>query len=308
MDVPQYLQILWRSKWLLLVGAVVAAVAAFFAGFTIIDGKVTSRAVQSYTATTTLLVSAAGDDMYQAVLPGQPLVEGQTQPETVDLTSKAILYAYIISGRDMRTTVEESLGEFSDTDSLTALRRTTQPGGDESFPGRYVLPILAVVGASLDPTRAEDIAATAAAQFQADVIASQDAETLPDADRVTLTVLDESPAAEVEGSNPAIPLVITFLGVFLLFVAAAFIIAGIRSRRSGTAAAPATEQADETTDEPAADAADSEDVYADDERALEPVGENSDGWPTDGAGDGITSRRGRREGTATDAPEPTYTG
>lgn len=244
MDVPKYLQVLWSSKWLLLVGAVVAAVAAFFTGFTIVNGQVLPRSDQAYTAATTMLVSSPSDDMYQAVIPGQALVQGQTQPETVDLTSKAILYAYLISGIELREQVEAEVGEFADTDSLTAVRRTTQPGGDEAFPGRYVLPIISVVGASLDPERAEDISLVATRIFQDQMVAAQDEASIPDSERVLVELLDEGTASEVEGSNPAIPIVITFIGVFLLFVAAAFVIAGIRSSRKAKRARRASAVAD----------------------------------------------------------------
>jgi hypothetical protein len=236
MVVPGYLKVLWSSRWLLVVGVVVAAVAAFFAGFTIVDGRVQSRAIEQYTAETTLLVSSPAAEMYQAVIPGQQLVEGQTQPEEADLTSKTILYAYIIAGTDMRDEVEKSIGSFADTDALTALRRTTQPGGDEAFPGRYSLPILAVMGASLDPQRAEQISQTAADLFIANMADEQEKSKLPDSERVVITVLDSPTAIEVEGSNPAIPIVLTFLGVFLLFVVAAFVVAGVRGGRSRRAA------------------------------------------------------------------------
>ncbi|MBB6390261.1 hypothetical protein [Microbacterium thalassium] len=249
MGVPRYLQVLWESKWLLLVGVLVAAVAAFFAGFAIVDGKVQSRAVQEYTAETTLLVSSPSSDMYQAVIPGQALVEGQTLPEETDLTSKAILYAYIISGTDMRERVETQVGAFSDTEGLTALRRTTQPGGDEAFPGRYTLPIIAVVGGSTSPDRAEEISDAAAQLFIEDVLAQQDESNIPNGDRVVLSVLDTATAEEVEGSNPAIPIAITFVGVFLLFVVAAFIVAGARSSRARKKAL-AAEQADGASETP----------------------------------------------------------
>lgn len=231
MDVPKYLKVLWASKWMLLIGVVVAVVAGFFAGFQIVDGKVVSRTVQQYRASTTLLVGSQSSNLYQAVVPGQALVEGQTQPESLDLTSKAILYAYIISGAQMRSQVEASVGEFADTDSLTALRRTTQPAGDESFPGRYSLPIISVVGSSTDPDRAVAISQAGATLFVNQVVADQDAAQIPATDRVMVTELDRGKAQEVEGSNPAIPSVVTGVGIFLLFVVAAFIIAGVSAER-----------------------------------------------------------------------------
>ena len=229
MEVPKYLRVLWDSKWLLLVGLLVAAVAAFFAGFAVEDGEVVPRAESSYTAGTTVLVSSQTQPLYQAVIPGTPLVENQTTPTDVDLTSKAILYAYLVSGQDIRNAVEAEVGAFAETDALTALRRTTQPGGDEAFAGRYELPILDIVGFSTDPERAELISRTATAIFLERVLAEQTASALPEPDRVILTPLDQKPAEPGEGSNPAIPIVVAFLGVFLLFVAVAFILAGARA-------------------------------------------------------------------------------
>ncbi|KSU52846.1 hypothetical protein M3672_09605 [Microbacterium enclense] len=231
MEIPKYLLVLWKSKWLLVVGALVAAVAAFFAGFTIVNGQVEPRAEQSYRAGTTLLLNGPDQPLYQAVIPGQELQEGQTQPQNVDLTSRAILYAYLISGRDMRATVESQIGAFSEEETLTALRRTTQPAGDESFAGRYVLPILEVVGTATSPERAEQISRVAAQTFEAQVVTDQNAAEIPEDNRVVITTIDEKAAAAVEGSNPAIPVVVTFLGVFLLFVAAAYIIAGSKASR-----------------------------------------------------------------------------
>lgn len=239
MEIPKYLLVLWKSKWLLVLGAIVAAVAAFFAGFTIVNGQVEPRAEQSYRAGTTLLLNGPDQPLYQAVIPGQEVTEGQTQPQTVDLTSRAILYAYLISGQDMRATVESQVGAFSEVETLTALRRTTQPAGDESFAGRYVLPILEVVGTAATPERAEQISRTAAETFEAQVVTDQNAAQIPDSDRVIITTIDEKPAAAVEGSNPAIPVVITFLGVFLLFVAAAYIIAGSKASAARKRAAKA---------------------------------------------------------------------
>jgi hypothetical protein len=245
MEIPTYLRVLWRSKWLLVVGAVVAAVAAFFAGFTITNGQVEPRAEQSYRAGTTLLLNGPDQPLYQAVIPGQELQEGQTQPQTVDLTSRAILYAYLISGQDMRATVESQIGTFAEEETLTALRRTTQPAGDESFAGRYVLPILEVVGTASTPERAEQISRTAAQTFEAQVVADQTAAEIPEGNRVLITTIDQKPGAALEGSNPAIPVVVTFLGVFLLFVAAAYIIAGSKASRERKRAAKAAREDDD---------------------------------------------------------------
>lgn len=248
METPRYLIILWRSKWLLLVGLVIATLGGLLAGFTLVDGQVVPRSEQAYRASTTVLVSSQTQPMYQAVIPGQEVVEGQTLATDVDLTQKAILYAYMVSGLQMRDGVADQIGELSDTEDLTSLRRTTQPGGDESFPGRYVLPIIDVVGASTDPDRAEQISATATDLFLTQVAAEQEAAGIPEAERVVMSVLDESGAVAEEGSNPMIPVLVTFLGIFLLFVAAAFLIAGAKGSRERKRAARDAAAIDE--DEP----------------------------------------------------------
>ncbi|SFR88507.1 Capsular polysaccharide biosynthesis protein [Microbacterium sp. cf046] len=254
MEIPKYLQILWNSKWLLLIGILVAATAGFFAGFKIEGGEVVPRAEQTYNSSTTVMISSQTQPLYQAVIPGQPLVEGQTQPTDVDLTSKAIIYAYLVSGADMRSSVEDAVGQLDDTEALTALRRTTQPGGDEAFPGRYSLPIIEVVGTSTIPDRAEAIATTATDSFLTQVVADQDEQQIPPTDRVVLTVINTTPPKAVEGSNPMIPVVVAFLGVFFLFVAAAFIIAGAKSSRAKKKAAKGDEpEATVTEDSDTAD-------------------------------------------------------
>ncbi len=252
METPKYLIVLWKSKWLLLVGLVVAITGGMIAGFTIQDGQLVPRSEQSYTASTTIIVSSNTQPMYQAVIPGQEIVEGQTLATDVDLASKAILYAYLVSGLEMRQSVEDEVGAFAETEDLTALRRTTQPSGDENFPGRYTLPIIDVVGASTSASRAEAISRTATDLFMAQVLAEQETAGIPADERVTMAVLDQSPAVAEEGSNPLIPVVVTALGIFLLFVAAAFIIAGSKaSRRARRAAA----EPEPPTTEPSAEAA-----------------------------------------------------
>ena len=85
METPKYLQTLWSYKWLLAFGLIVAIIAAFFAGFTITNGQVESRAVKSYTAGTTVLVTSPTDTLYQAQIPSQPIEQGVSAPEPLDL-------------------------------------------------------------------------------------------------------------------------------------------------------------------------------------------------------------------------------
>lgn len=230
METPGYATVLWRYKWLLVFGALVAAAAAFFAGFTLSNGQVVSRAVQTWNATTTMLVTSPSDTIYQAEIPGVPVEEGVSEPVANDLSNAAMVYAYVIASDEIQAAVEATIGPLDDeTESISAVRRTTQPVGDEKFPGRYDLPVLEAIGTAATPERAELISQTAANAFVTDLTARQDARGLDPNVRVQVEVLGLNDAVEGESSNPAIPIVVTFFGVFLAFVVIAFIIAGIRS-------------------------------------------------------------------------------
>jgi hypothetical protein len=231
METPKYLQVLWNYKWVLAFGALVAAVAAFFAGFAIVEGQVVSRAQQTWTAATTMLLTSESDRLYQSQVPGVPIEQGTSDPQVIDMASTALVYAYILSSDMIQDTVEAEIGPLDDeTESITALRRTTQPTGDERFPGRYDLPVLEAVGTAETAPRAEEISRAAATAFTAYVVAQQDAQEIAPELRVLIEPLGASDAVEGDSSNPAIPVVVTFVGVFLAFVVLVFIIAGLRSR------------------------------------------------------------------------------
>lgn len=233
METPKYLQVLWNYKWLLAFGLLVAIVAGFFAGFAIVNGQVESRAVRSFSAGTTVLVTSPSDTLYQAQVPGREIQEGITAPEPLDLSQSAQIYAYIVTGARIRDAVEAEVGALDDdTETITAIRRTTQPAGDERFPGSLKLPVLEIVGTGATEARAEDISAAATTAFLTYVTDEQAAKQIAEENRVMLEVLKEGTAVEAETSNPAIPVVVTGVAVFLAFVALAFIIAGLRSDRA----------------------------------------------------------------------------
>ncbi len=262
MDVPLYLRVLWSYKWLLLVGLLIAGFVGGVVGYTYIDGQLQPRAVQTYRASTTVLVGSPQQPLYQSVIPGAPVQEGVTPAVTRDLVSTTVVYAYIVSGSEIRARVEGVVGPLADDEQVTAVRRTTQPAGDEQFPGRLTLPILDIVGAAHSPGRAEDISRAANLVFQEYVKAEQDTTAVPEGERVQLQTLRESEATEVEGSNPLIPVILTAFGVLLLVVALIFVLYNIRvsreKRRAATRRSQAAGEKAESELEPGAGGADAE--------------------------------------------------
>lgn len=260
METPKYLQTLWSYKWLLAFGLIVGIVAAFFAGFSITNGQIESRAVKTFSAGTTVLVTSPTDTLYQAQVPGQPVDPTITAPQQLDLAGAAQIYAYIVAGQTIEDQVVAEVGSLDEeTESITAIRRTTQPAGDERFPGSLKLPVLEVVGTAATEQRAEDISAAATDAFLAYVLAEQDDQQIAPENRVQLEVLARGAAVEGDSSNPAIPIVITGVAVFLGFVALALILGGIRSGRERRQArarrrdrdaeiSPASDAVDESAD------------------------------------------------------------
>lgn len=238
MDVPKYLQILWSSKWLLLVGLVVAVAAGFLVGYRVGPQGVQPRAASTYQAATTVLVSSPDQSIYEAEVPGQTIKEGTTAPQSRDLTQTAVVYAYIVSGSAVRDAVERRMGALEPGETISAVRRTTQPGGDEKSPGRFSLPIIDVMGTSSDPARAERISRDATTAFQDYVSRQQSASGIASDARVRLETIDEGDAVVQDGSNSSIPLVVTGVGVFLLFVVLALILYNVRAARAARRRTP----------------------------------------------------------------------
>lgn len=233
METPRYLLVLAQYKWLLIVGLVVSIVVGLLAGFTIKNGEIVSRVERIYPASTTLLLSSPSTPLFQAEIPGEPVSDpglAVTPPVTLSLTDAALVYAYLVSGRDIQARVEDEIGVLSDDESITSVSRTTQPSGDENFPGRLSLPVLDVVAYSTDPERAELISRTAAQEFTDYVTEQQNAREIDPQLRVTLTILRENKAGEGTGSNAAIPIIVAAGGTMAAFVALAFLLYAIRSR------------------------------------------------------------------------------
>jgi hypothetical protein len=231
MDTPRYLQILWSYKWLLAVGVVVAALAGLFAGFTISNGQIVSRAEATYTSATTLMLQSEHPTLFQAQIPGQEISQTTTPAQAQNLTDSAVIYAYLASSDEIKKRVEGVVGRFADTDGLTAVSRTTQPPGDETFPGRLQLPIIDIVGTAATPERASQISRAADVQFRDYILQQQQKAQVPDAIRVDLVTLQKKPPVQADGSNPIIPVAVAALGVFLAFIALIFIIHGARTSR-----------------------------------------------------------------------------
>ncbi|NQX12585.1 hypothetical protein HQQ80_13170 [Microbacteriaceae bacterium VKM Ac-2855] len=230
-EIPPWLRVLILHPTLLAAAVVLAVVAALGSGFTLRDGAIVSTAPVEYRAATTLLLGGGERSPYRAGADPAERESGVTSAQAQDLSNVAAVYAYLVSGAEIRTAVTSVEGPLGADEAVGAVRRTTQPSGDEKNSGRFTLPLLSVLGSSTDPDRAVLLSRAAASAFLAHVTAEQDAEAIPADVRVTLTVTDEGGAVAGSAGNTVLPMAAVGLGVLALALAAIYAIHGVGLRR-----------------------------------------------------------------------------
>lgn len=228
METPRYLQILWAHKVLLLLSLVLAAVAGLFAGFSVSSNGFTARTASSYSSTTTVLVQSPNSNPFSGVTE-VPNSTPTTLAQTSDPAQLALIYAYLVTGDVVRRDVEAEVGTLRSDESISAVRRTTQPGGDERFPGRDQLPIIDIIGVAATPQRAESIANAARAAFFEYSMAQQVRAGISEGKRIRLEEVKGARTAQATGSNPFIPVLLGFVGALIFLLASIFVIDALQS-------------------------------------------------------------------------------
>jgi len=239
MNLTNMFRVVGRHRVLLIIGIAAALVAALFTAFKLETGSFTPRTQVEYRASTNILVSDPVS-VFSSRNASQVVPDGTTAATARDLSSMAVVYAYLASSDELLAQVEEQVGPLGPNEELTAAQRTTQPNVDTNT-GTYRLPILDIMGTAPDPARAEEISRTAATVFQAFATAQQDAAGVPAESRVQLPVIDERPAEAIDGTNPALPVAAVLLGVLLAFVALIFAVDNAQSGRREQTVSPARE-------------------------------------------------------------------
>ncbi|KQQ05075.1 MULTISPECIES: hypothetical protein [unclassified Rathayibacter] len=236
MEIPVYLRVLWYYRLAVVGAAVFAVVVALVAHFDLKDGSLQYRGDREYSAAVTVLLGGGPASAFAAATPVVEREQGVTAAQTEDLSATAAVYAYLVSGEGVRSQVADREGPLGERESIGAVRRTSQPSRTEENPGRMSLPVLTIIGTSLDPARAVDLSRTAASVFLDEVAQQQDADGIPADARVTLTVTDEGDAVPGPLGTVALPIGATGVAAFALAILAIFAMHGLRLKRRGAAA------------------------------------------------------------------------
>jgi capsular polysaccharide biosynthesis protein len=237
MNLTNALRVIGRHWVLLVLGILIAVLAAFATAFKVETGSLTPRTAAQYQASTQVLVTDS-TSVFSSRNPAQAVPQGQTAATARDLSSLTVVYAYLASSDEIQKKVEAQLGKLGTTESITADQRTTQPTSTTNT-GTYRLPILEVVGTSPSPSRAERISAAATKAFEAEVAAQQSGAGVDPASRVRFQTIRADKATVADGSNPLLPVIAVGIGVLIAFLAIIFAADNVRSTRRESRKRPA---------------------------------------------------------------------
>ncbi len=241
MDLTLVGRALRRNKLLAAVGTLLAICAGFLAGYSIDStGGIEPRTPPVYSGASTVFLSNPGLSIYAAQLGGTTEADPAAVPENVNLASLASIYAWVVTGDAIRERTEAIVGEFGEGESLSAVRRTTQPAGDERFASNNQLPIFDVITTATSAERAVEIAEGATQVFLDYVVEQQEASGIAPERRVDVRVLRQASAVLADGGSSLMSSAL--VGGVVLFVSFLLIVyrtnaAEVRRRRGTPAAA-----------------------------------------------------------------------
>jgi hypothetical protein len=231
MDMSLYLRVLWRFKFIVAVGFVLA-VALAFASLAKVDYghgsvSVSYRQKPTYQSTTRIFVTQAGFPWGRSVFPAAPPTPTTTTGDPTSglefadptrFAGLAIIYAQLING-----------------DLIQGVIRRDLPPGDVLRAAAVVdaasnssLPLIDIGGLAHSPVEAERASRAAARLFQSYITGQQASAGIPLNQRVLLQVVSNQTTLE-KGRKKTLAIV-TFLAVMVATLGLAFILENLRPR------------------------------------------------------------------------------
>jgi hypothetical protein len=206
-----------RNRVLVAIGVLLAVVAGILAGYSVSSSGLEQRTPPVYRGSATIILTNPSLSIYAAQVGGPVGTDPRAVPENANLAQLAMVYAWLVSGDEIRTRTEGIVGSFASDESLTAQRRSTQPTGNEQFGGNSGLPIFDIVTNASSEKRAQEIAAAATDVFLNFVVTQQDQAGIPPNQRVDASILRSSSAELEDGGSGIVSSIL--VGLVVLFVA-----------------------------------------------------------------------------------------
>jgi hypothetical protein len=233
-DIQLYTRVLWRFRFLVLIGVVLAATLAVFSVVKVSSNGLRYKQYELYSSSTRLIVTQQGFP-YGRLLAQDPGLSTEAarsldipMADQNRLNNLTILYA-----------------ELATSDPVRRLMRRDGPIGGRIIAtpvvvqeGRYTLPLIDVVAIAVSPKRATRLAERAARSFETYLTQQQQLNKVPKSDRVVVQQVERPRRVEVvRPRSKTLPIVI-FFAVAFATVGLAFLLENLRPRTGESEAVP----------------------------------------------------------------------
>jgi hypothetical protein len=225
-DIELYLRVLWRFRWLMIAGFLLAVALAFLSVVRVSPGgspTFSFREDEEWVSRALLLVTEHGFPLGQTRLEGE---EDTSVSMAARFAELATIYARLATSDQVRDLMLQKGPIDEDKELIEAAAVLSNQWNSNSPP----LPLISISAYATTGKRAEELALRATAAFRQYLAAEQDANEIPVKNRVVVSEVNRSVPPEVlAGRSKTLPVVV-FLTIMLAVVGIAFLIENLRPR------------------------------------------------------------------------------
>lgn len=235
MDLALYGRVLWRFRFLIVLGLLAASVLALFlmVEVKLVDGspRFSYKQSEQWQSQATLLITEPGfpegrkapynPQSTQETAGARPAAPRFADPQR--FASLAVLYAHLLRS-DSVLELLRSRGPIDGT--LDALARSSQAEG--------ALPFVDILAISGSPAASKGLATRAAEALRDQIARDQTANGIAADERVLVSIVGHPRNAELAAGRPKAAPVVAFLAIMLVAVAVAFVYENLRPRSVAT--------------------------------------------------------------------------
>jgi hypothetical protein len=239
MDLPLYLSVLWRFKWLTIAGFGLGFVLAVLAMVSVKPGlppQLAYRQPELYRSDVTLLVTQSGFPWGRSIvsegvplnfhtdvpmtLPSLPYVPRFPDPTRFEML--ASLYSKLATGDDVRRLIQnDGKGPMNGKVGAEPLFTTG---------GASTLPMVRLTAISDSPVHAVSLAQRASTAFRKYLTQQQDANKVPETERVLVPVVTNDRVAVLFAGRSLVRPMFAFMLMSILTVGLCFLLENLRPR------------------------------------------------------------------------------
>ena len=235
MDLGLFARVLWRQRYLVAAGILLALIVSTLAGYKVTSKGLAPRAEPTYTSVASIFVVGEQGGAFRAVAPrGQE----DTARSREDPGELADVYAQLVVSDPVKRRVERVFGPLEAKKArVTAFRQVARTPGPPVAAGRTrPLPFIEIDAMAPNPGTARQLANLTAETFLRYVDEQQVASGIPPDQRVSLMLARSGTTGRLTSKSPLSLVLILFLGFLTCFVVLAAILHNVaehRRRRSG---------------------------------------------------------------------------